>query len=788
MIHRNICPICGSENPEGSEFCQVCKANLQTLPSEMFPADPALVEPEQITNVEPEQLNEKEPDLDSPVPVWLASKLKPSEKKPMDFDTFSDMLFGVQDNRKTASPAKSPKPQKTNKADTIYQPMIQNMIEPPLLEPDENSPKTITEDVPGIADFLIQRPARKWEDRKPQKTAHKSSSISLLTDFSHQRPAKKWDDHSPFNENEASNKNASQTAHQLSIWWEQDPPLVESEDPENTIKGSEPDDPQLENSASPTKVADAEEIFGENHTGNETSGSSSESEEFHPENGSLISDLLNEINSNSGSLTPSEQNENRDGTVFYSGNHPSDEPAAESAPDISEITINEEENAASAEMLDRILRNIGYEVSNSDKPEDEHLEETQPQETDDKDSDDKKPDSQIEPQEDKKASIANKAAGILKPIHGFFVPHVIDNPLIPDDGESEEKDTDPYGLAEETIPEKVDSGEEMEIPWDLFGSADMSLPQSPEDPAYRTFSRSGIPEDPGSTTYQQRMISSILGKIIQAENYVQPQKEKNNREISLLARLFLTLLAICGTVVILTTNLTDSIDISDIFSEENSQLFYDKMQAVNGDQLVVVDYTPAYSSLLNNAAEKLISDLEEKADKVRIAAVNPAAMSSVSHLITKAGNKTEFAGWWPAGVISVRSQLAFNNIPAQTWLITSESTSVRYWAEQLAISNGEHHLYVIGPSQLQPLIETYQQADLISGSFTNDMNIMNYGEQKQNLATTNAAVLYLAALVPLAWLFGVIGKAMSSEPKYGRKSSVKQEEIPQNTEKEPEND
>ena len=40
MIHRNICPICGSENPEGSVVCQVCKANLQNLPDDMFPSDP----------------------------------------------------------------------------------------------------------------------------------------------------------------------------------------------------------------------------------------------------------------------------------------------------------------------------------------------------------------------------------------------------------------------------------------------------------------------------------------------------------------------------------------------------------------------------------------------------------------------------------------------------------------------------------------------------------------------------------------------------------------------------
>ena len=52
MITRNICPICGSENPEGAEICQVCKANLVTLPDDIFQIDntpvnsPAQQEPE----------------------------------------------------------------------------------------------------------------------------------------------------------------------------------------------------------------------------------------------------------------------------------------------------------------------------------------------------------------------------------------------------------------------------------------------------------------------------------------------------------------------------------------------------------------------------------------------------------------------------------------------------------------------------------------------------------------------------------------------------------------------
>ena len=794
MIHRNICPICGSENPEGSEFCQVCKANLKALPSEMFPTDSVPVQQEQETKAEPVQDYEKEPDLDSPVPVWLATKLKPSEKKPMDFDAFSDMLFGITDDRKANPPAKVTKPQKNNKAESVYQPPLQNIAEPPLIEPDENSPKIITEEIPGIADFLRQRPARKWEDKKPLPHVNNSSSISLLTDFSHERPAKKWDDHFPVNEsnNDPVNKKPSETVQQLSIWWQEDAPLVEPDQSEETAKDTEADDPLLDNSVSPTKVADADELFSEDIRNSERN-SRSEAEEFQPENGSLISELLQEMNSESGSLTPSEQHENREGTVFYSGNHPADGSDEESSADFSEITIDDEDNSASAATLDRILRNIGYEVGSTDKADAVPSEETKPQ--DPQDTDGKGPDQSGGPSSDlpkdsdqhKKNNDAGKASSFLQPLRGFFVPQVIDNPLIPDDDITEEKDADPYGLSEETIPEKDDSNEDMEIPWDLFGSADMSLPQSPEDPAYRTFSRSGIPEDPGSTTYQQRMISSILGKIIQAENFVQPQVEKNNRGISFWARLFLSILAICGTVIILNTNIIDSISVPAIPASPESEEFYEQTEAVSGETLVVVDYTPAYSSLMNNAAENLIAALEKKADKVRVTAVNPAAMPIVYRLLPHTGEKTEFTGWLPAGIISIRSQLAFGNIPAHTWLLTSESTSVRFWAEQLAVSEGEHFLHVMGPGQLEPLLSSYRQAGLVNGMLTNDADIQNYGEENHTVSRTQASVWYLTALVPLAWVFGIIGKAMSKEPDYGRKSKVKSEEIQQNTEKEPEN-
>ena len=788
MIHRNICPICGSENPEGSEFCLVCKANLAALPDSVYPADNEPLEQEQLIEPETKEPKEEETDLDQPVPGWLATKLKPSEKKPIDFNTYSDLLFGVSDTRKPAAPVKAPRPQKVKKTDSVYQPPLQEIIEPPLIEPDENTPKTVTEDIPGIADFLLQRPARKWEDQKPNPVNKKNSSVSLLTDFSKERPAKKWDDAAPGDDGASSQPQSlkkSDDISQPSLWWQQDAPLVELTEAEDNSKNTEADDPALENSVSPTKVAEAAEIFNSESEAVSVPAAS-DTEEFKPESGSLISDLLNEMNSSSASLTPSERQENEDGTVFFSGNHPTDEGPTEQQPEVTEISISED-NGASAEMLDRILRNIGYEVAGEPTPE-----ETKNEEPSEEISKNESKDSGQEETNTVKENKDRESSGktnILKPLRGFFIPKVIDNPLIPDDDDDlSEKDADPYGLEDDEIPVKEDYGEELDIPWDLFGSADMSLPQSPEDPAYRTFSRKDLPEDPGSSSYQQRMISSILGKIIQAENFVQPPQEKNNREISLAARLILSVLAIVGVILIMNSNLTDNIQTPNIPVRAESKPFYDLAVNASGEALVVVDYTPAYNDLMAVPAEKLIDTLSDHTENVYLAVLNPSAMPNLLQIRNLNSEKTVFSGWWPGGVISIRARLAADNIPENIWLLTTESSSVRFWAEQIASAGTEHHLHVMGPEQIRPLLKPYLQSGMISSMLANEYDLAEFGEENHSITKGNLAVWYLAALVPLAWLFGVVGKVMKTEPNYGRKSTVKNEEPQLNAEKEPEND
>ncbi len=791
MIHRNICPICGSENPEGAEICQVCKANLVTLPDDVFQSDNIASGSQQPQSTEATAPgNGKSNSEVSPVPAWLQEKLQQKdrqEKTPVDFDIYTNALFsGIPGDQNLSPAVRMSRTQNIRKPDPVYQPFLENLIEPPLLEPDENSPKTIEENVPGIMDFNIRRPARKWEDRLPGSTApaNKNTHVNLLHDFSSERPARKWDDRNTDHNNILAYDDEGMI--QLPDWWKEDAPLVEPDAAEPEVQDT--DTTEFVNSTSPTKVIDAHRFFS---TADESDSAKaplseirSQSIDYEPESGSLLSELMNEMNSSSGSLTPGERQEKENGTVFYSGNHPTDDNISEPEPEqeIIDIDTTEDNSAGNAAMLDRILRGIGYQVEGEPVPVPAEQNTTA-----------EKPGSSFankEDEEEKKQNEVSHAASqesISKPVfHEVYVPQVIENPLIqPDDEEPGEKDADPYDLGSDgKIPVRDDDSEELDIPWDLFGAADMALPQSPEDPAYRTFSRSSIPEEADATAYQQRMISSILGKIIHAENFVEPQTTENRRYISFGSRLFWTVAAIFGVVLILTTGIVDHLAPETIHANELSQAFYQSAENAQGDALVVMDYTPAYSTHMDSAAESLITVLEEHADKVYLAALNPAAMPGTQTLLNRHTEKIEFAGWWPSGLISIRTRIAFGKLPEQIWLLTSESVSLQNWAEQLAVSNGRYRLHVMAPEQLSPLLKPYLNSGMVAGALCRDADMHHYGENTYGADRPMMAVWYLSALLPLALLFGALTKFFKTTPNYGRKSSAQPDDLPENPEKE----
>ena len=126
-------------------------------------------------------------------------------------------------------------------------------------------------------------------------------------------------------------------------------------------------------------------------------------------------------------------------------------------------------------------------------------------------------------------------------------------------------------------------------------------------------------------------------------------------------------------------------------------------------------------------------------------------------------------------------------IPDQVWLVTSESGSVRDWAEQLAVSAEKRSLHVLGSGQLEPLLGSYLLSGLVKSAMSRDQDLIHL-EENAAPGRTQIAVLYLAALLPLAWLSGIASGFLKSDPNYVRKKNRKPEEIQADTEKEDAND
>ena len=138
-------------------------------------------------------------------------------------------------------------------------------------------------------------------------------------------------------------------------------------------------------------------------------------------------------------------------------------------------------------------------------------------------------------------------------------------------------------------------------------------------------------------------------------------------------------------------------------------------------------------------------------------------------------DKIEFSGWWPAGVISIRSRIASGDLPGQIWLLTSESGSVRSWAEQMAISDGDHKLHILAAGQLEPLLSPYLDSGLAASAMSNGRDLRHYGTNDDHADRKLYAVWYLAALLPLAWAGGVFTKFLRIDPNYGRKKTAEKE-------------
>ena len=740
-----ICPVCGNEIPEGSRICPVCHADPQTLPEEVLKSVPDETPP--VPETQAKTVGEQDTGQNAPIPEWLIDIINHRGKTgqnsgKMGFDSYANVLFGMAPEEQSSSPEKVLSPRDTGaKEGSVYQPSLESTIDSPLVEEDKER-KTPPDDHPVYHNFGTIRPVRKWDD--PVESAEPEKAPA--------RPVKE-----------------PAAVPGIPALWLEDAPLVE--DGEDTAKDAGGYDSEFANSVSPTKVIGSEETSGMAQTAeiaaaavpDEEETAREDPDEFRPESGSLLSDLMNEMNSGAGMPAPAETKANDEGTVFYSGSD--DGSAGTSDPALSEMPHETGAPGGSAAILDQVLRRIGYSVEDepaagAPAPETGSAARPEPVASEGPVSE-PDPALVIEPDEETEGKPASGMGFESEPALGME----LDPALV----ETDEDDVSGKGAGGYDPDDDTD---ETDIPWDLFGSADMSLPMASGDGEYRTFSRTGLPEDTGASTYQQRMLSSVLGKIIQAENFVPPEKKVNARAVSVLLRVFWAILAAAGVVLILTSDAGNKISLPAATGSGSSAAFWQAADKAEGEALVVVDYTPSYASVLEPKTEELIETLLEKTDQLYLSALNPAAMTTVRRLLDKYEEDVTFGGWWPAGVISIRSRLADGAIPDRVWLITSESGSVRGWAEQMAVSEESRSLYVLSPVQLEPLLSVYQDSGMVSGVCFGEQDTEDGGRDER----VRLAVLYLAALLPCAWLAGVGGRFLRTDPDYRRKKNDKPEE------------
>ncbi len=643
-------------------------------------------------------------DLDSPIPEWMRRRFREKGK-----NKGGKLDYQSFEDALFASPAKSEasKPARpSRRAPKSTSAPADTVYQPPL---------------------DIEPPLVESDDKTEQKDV---TDTTKLDDFSEIRPARKWDD--PASAAALDNRIDEEFPTLEPDYSDMEKPLVEPEEGSERKNVSE-DDPTLLNSVSPAKVRDAARYLDSygNVVRSKMSAPAVPADHDDPpvSEDSLLSDLLKRMEEGDKPEDPQPAE-----TVFFTGNETQD-GTEEGTPAFNEIDLSGTEGN-SALMLDRILRGNGYHVEGETTPAQEQT------------------------------AVPEQSAPDV-PAEEPVVEEAAETP-------AEETSEDRADAAPESSPVndqpvqiKDDDSDDLDIPWDLFGSAEMDLPHSPADPAYSTFSRKGIPSDPGSTEYQQRMLSSVLKRIINAETFVRPLRKPNDRALSLAARIFWALLAVGGVMIILLTNLTDRITLEpDRTLSENAAAFAAAVSKTD-NALLVVDYTPAYSAVLDASAGKLLASLRGNGCKVNAAVLDPAAMPTANRLLGADG-----ADWWPAGVLSIRRQIAGGGLPQDVYLITANASSVRNWAEQLGAAGAGIRLHVMAAGQLETVTDAYLNAGLVADAISarDDLNIYGGGSEFEGRA--GFAVLYLAILPFPAWLGGLIAKFLRKDPERGRRSAV----------------
>lgn len=727
-----ICPFCGSENPSNSRECSVCGANLDSLPSGVIPSKNKQKKESPKPGV---TKNSSEPVI----PDWIKERMQQQKEKPREsFENYVDIIF------KSSMDESAPLPEKNEKKESVLQPQLPafQSLEDHALQEKQGVPELNEEDE-VYKDFSVFRPARKWDDEIPDgeikpetgKSAESSVDPSLIEPDEEMKEAVLFDpdqsmdySHSPEKIREAYDM-AEKTEDILKT--------------DEVLKEGAPTDLEdpMDYSHSTEKVREA---YGMPEKEGSVSDETKEAPVETPvdiDADSLISDLISDIN----------EAENKESALPERIDQGTEELYRDQSDDM--ISFIEDQSAAENEKSSitepQIQEPKELNIEPSETPA-SSLDESEP-----------KGDTPSESSDDPE----NEDFDTLSKSDGFTEAMVLDQILqnqgfFPQTGGTnaipyetiDAIDTGKNETAEEPIPGKEDTAE---IPWNLFESGTMSIPQYAADSDYQTFEREPLTNVIGnSPSYQRRMIVSLIDRVVRTENTIHLPVEEKIRETGLLPKITFLILAIAGILVFLLSGIADPFTRSRQTTSAAVSGFHAFTDETSTDAMIVIDYSPAYASELSPAVEVLIKELRGKGIEPLITAVNPAS----SGLIQNMGEKFVFL---PANAVSIRERLAEKDIPGTVFLFTTEISSVRVWADQLYHS--DIRLALITSSQISPLAQPYIDSGMVGAAVTALDDILAYGGTEEN-PREKLAVWYLCVLALISTLFGFLVRFLDSEP------------------------
>ncbi len=312
-------------------------------------------------------------------------------------------------------------------------------------------------------------------------------------------------------------------------------------------------------------------------------------------------------------------------------------------------------------------------------------------------------------------------------------------------------------------PVQVISEEEMkEIPWDLFASRSINE-FGEEIPDSETHPNPSSQELPNSN-FQKKMVYTIIGSLLQTEGKNRKMENLPARFQNKYVQIILSLIVLLGVIGILTTNITDQINLpaEDSDAAETAAAFTSLIDNIPSGShvLLAADYSPAYGYELEPSMKTLISQLNNKSIKIDLASSNPASLPIIMDVVKeiKASDSVNY-GYIPGGIAAIQMILRQKDFqPAAIILITSDYNNAVSWIEQRYWMMSTKPIGVIASAQLDEILKPYQDSGMISELLASPNSKDIFAVRKTDDSTEHRKLFARYFLVACLFFFYLAGK------------------------------